>query len=389
MEANSILQIPLTDTTSDDIISWQGTKDGQYTVKSGYHAQMEWNLATTPHGQTSSNQHNTLIWNKLWKIQSPPKQLHLLWRIINNALPTKTNLTNKRILNEPLCPRCSNAAETIDHAFLHYEWAAQVWFCSPLTITTSNSQINSFVEWLEYMIMHTQPETTQLIATITYCIWLARNNLIYNNKSIPAIEAVHQATQNLHDFKLHSTIARLPATSPKPPSVICNSNSWSPPPVHSLKLNVDAHLTNDGRWALGWVMRRSDGSCAGAGTKVLKGYDDAAMAEATGIFEALKWVESQQLNSIIFESDAANIVKALQTRSIPRNQWGQIARKCVRILDTNPNFSIQWVQRNGNSVAHTLARWALVEPDKTWQNIGPSCIWTHTQKDMGFVNPPS
>jgi ribonuclease HI len=167
--------------------------------------------------------------------------------------------------------------------------------------------------------------------------------------------------------------------------------------VLSLKLNVDAHLANDGRWALGWVMRRSDGSCAGAGTKVLKGDDDAAMAEAIGIFEALKWVEAQQINSveaqqinsIILESDAANVVKALQSRSIPRNQWGQLALDCIKILDRNPSFSVVWVHRSGNTAAHTLTRWALVEPDKTWSNSGPSCIWTHLQKDLGFVYPLS
>jgi hypothetical protein len=62
--------------------------------------------------------------------------------------------------------------------------------------------------------------------------------------------------------------------------VNCNGNSWSPPPVSCLKLNVDAHLSDDGRWALGWLMRKSDGSCAGAGTKVLKGLNDVAMAKS-------------------------------------------------------------------------------------------------------------
>jgi ribonuclease HI len=158
--------------------------------------------------------------------------------------------------------------------------------------------------------------------------------------------------------------------------------------MHSPKLIVDAHLTNDGRWALGWVMRKSDGSCAGAGTKVLKGYDDAAMAEATCVFEALKWVEAQQINNVIFESDAATIVKAIQTKSIPRNHWGQLAHKCLRVFNRNPSFSIMWVNRDGNTAAHTLARWALIEPDKSWPNSGPSCIWNHIQKDMGIVTPP-
>jgi hypothetical protein len=167
MEANTILQIPLPNNPNDDIISWQGTQDGHYTVKSGYHTQVGWNLAKSHQGQANTHQLKTTLWNKLWKIQSPPKHLHLLWRIINNALPTKTNLFNKGITQESLCPRCNKSPETIEHVFLQCDWVTQVWFCSPLTITTPIIQANSFADWLEYMIMHTQPETTQLIATIT------------------------------------------------------------------------------------------------------------------------------------------------------------------------------------------------------------------------------
>jgi hypothetical protein len=41
MEANLITQIPIINPSEDDIISWQGSKDGIYTVKSGYHALMD------------------------------------------------------------------------------------------------------------------------------------------------------------------------------------------------------------------------------------------------------------------------------------------------------------------------------------------------------------
>ncbi|GAU09996.1 hypothetical protein TSUD_398290 [Trifolium subterraneum] len=41
MEANKILDIPLTNSTEEDEISWQGTNDGNYSVKSGYNAMIE------------------------------------------------------------------------------------------------------------------------------------------------------------------------------------------------------------------------------------------------------------------------------------------------------------------------------------------------------------
>jgi ribonuclease HI len=112
------------------------------------------------------------------------------------------------------------------------------------------------------------------------------------------------------------------------------------------------------------------------------------MAEASGLLEALKWVENQQLQNVIFESDAATIVKAINSKTFPRNAWGQVAKMCARVCDRNENFTIQWVSRDMNQAAHYLARWALVEPNKSWSS-GPRCILTHIQKDMGFVIPHS
>jgi hypothetical protein len=46
IETNQILQIPLPSPNIEDTISWQGTKDGTYTVRSGYNAQIEWEHPT-------------------------------------------------------------------------------------------------------------------------------------------------------------------------------------------------------------------------------------------------------------------------------------------------------------------------------------------------------
>ncbi|MCI33813.1 hypothetical protein A2U01_0055031, partial [Trifolium medium] len=40
-EAQYISKIPILDRTKDDLITWDGSNDGHYTVKAGYHAIME------------------------------------------------------------------------------------------------------------------------------------------------------------------------------------------------------------------------------------------------------------------------------------------------------------------------------------------------------------
>jgi hypothetical protein len=150
IEANQILQDPISN--EDDIICWQGTKDGHYTVKSGYNAQIEWAKSQKDQAQTSNPLKDKHMWDKLWKIEAPPKQIHLLWRILHNALPTKTNLLAKGILCDSLCAKCGKSPETADHIFLQCDWARLVWFGSPITITTSNIRTKNIVDWLSYMI---------------------------------------------------------------------------------------------------------------------------------------------------------------------------------------------------------------------------------------------
>ncbi|MCI52861.1 hypothetical protein A2U01_0074107, partial [Trifolium medium] len=64
--------------------------------------------------------------------------------------------------------------------------------------------------------------------------------------------------------------------------------------------------------------------------------------------------------------DSSTIVSALSKCRYNRSYWGRIARRCGGIIDRDSRVSIGWVRRTGNRAAHTLANWAIVEPNKTW-----------------------
>jgi ribonuclease HI len=369
----------------EDILCWQGTKDGYYTVKSGYHAQVEWNYQQTHQAQTSNPLREEQTWKKLWKIDVPPKQIHLLWRIIHEALHVKTNLLHKGILCDTLCPICTKPMETITHPFLQCDWAKMIWYSSPISIKTTEIQTTTFSEWILYMLKNTNQECMQIIASITYSMWYARNQMVFQNKDIPVEDTVKNALKALHDYHRHRTQNRLKKAHPSP-SFDRNKISWNPPPRNFLKLNVDAHLHGDGRWAYGMVLRRSDGRCLGAATRICNGNTDAAMAEVTGLQEALKLIESHQLTNIIIELDANQVVSAIKKKKFPNNCWGQIACVFSRVLEQREDIFVSWVSRRGNQVAHNLARWAIYEPNKFWAMNFPTCILTHIQIDMGNVS---
>ncbi|MCI39497.1 hypothetical protein A2U01_0060729, partial [Trifolium medium] len=122
-------------------------------------------------------------------------------------------------------------------------------------------------------------------------------------------------------------------SSPALPFVDRNNKSWSPPPRNFLKLNVDAHLTDDGHWGFGLLLRRDDGRCVGAATRLCKGSKDVDLAEAKGLHEAITMITELRLTRVIIELDAAKIVSAVKKKVFPRNQWGMLTQRCARALD--------------------------------------------------------
>jgi ribonuclease HI len=133
------------------------------------------------------------------------------------------------------------------------------------------------------------------------------------------------------------------------------------------------------------VLRREDGRCIGAATKVLKGKDDADLAEAMGLKAGLDLASHLGISKLVVEMDADNIVQAIVKKRYPRTQWGGIVRQCARVFEEKNQISIRWIGRNSNAAAHALARWAIQEPNTYWADNFPFCLHPHIQKDMEFV----
>jgi hypothetical protein len=83
IEANEIYKTPLVDTTNKDEVAWTNSKDGIYSVKSGYHTILDWKEIDKSQAGSNFNQKDP-TWFSLWKLKLPPKYTHLIWRILNS-----------------------------------------------------------------------------------------------------------------------------------------------------------------------------------------------------------------------------------------------------------------------------------------------------------------
>ena len=89
---------------SDSII-WLLKNNGKFTVKSAYRVAQQ--VLKDGRGAESSNgSYGKRVWAALWKLKIPNKIKVFEWRACHDILPTRLNLTKRRIISDNMCPIC-------------------------------------------------------------------------------------------------------------------------------------------------------------------------------------------------------------------------------------------------------------------------------------------
>ncbi len=71
-------------------------KISQYTIRSAYHLELARRARDT--GESSRSKEVSGVWSSLWSLQATGVLKHFVWKVCNNALPTKENLYRRKIL---------------------------------------------------------------------------------------------------------------------------------------------------------------------------------------------------------------------------------------------------------------------------------------------------
>ena len=103
------LSIHIPNTEQEDKLIWPLSKNGEYSVKTVYF------VAQLTDGR---DQQIIFNWKKLWALKFPPKYSLFIWKVIHGILAVKDTLLKRKVDVCPLCPRCSDEIETIEHLFL-------------------------------------------------------------------------------------------------------------------------------------------------------------------------------------------------------------------------------------------------------------------------------
>ena len=101
---NDILRIHLSNTRTRDKLYWKENKAQRFTVKTAYHVTLRLHREVGVEHSTVGEEKR--FWNRIWKMNVPPKVRNFVWRACNDILPTRANLYRKKVYTDPLCAIC-------------------------------------------------------------------------------------------------------------------------------------------------------------------------------------------------------------------------------------------------------------------------------------------
>jgi hypothetical protein len=235
-EAEAICSMPVCPRSRQDQLAWASTKHGGYTVRSAYHMGKENGLQEEG---SCSNAHQIVgIWKGVWRIQCARVVKTFLWQVCNNILPTKELLFKRHISDDPLCPICGLATETLAHILWSCPSAKDVWMeCNPRIHKCTSDEVD-FIYIMAQLMERLDDEQMCLVATVARQIWFRRNSIVFGGDMVSPVMVVRRAKHQVEAFCNVAQRHIIPNAGSAHYSVV----QWMTPPEGVVKINWDASI---------------------------------------------------------------------------------------------------------------------------------------------------
>ncbi|XP_056842907.1 uncharacterized protein LOC130495523 [Raphanus sativus] len=175
--------IPLSRVQTLDREGWHFTKNGKYTVKSGY--QLERAYPDRGNGIIEFGPTVTDLKAHCWKVRCPPKMKHFLWQLLSGCIAVRKNLKARGLKGDTGCDRCGADKESINHVFFECPPAVQVWALSKIPTNPDYFPGQSLFTNMDHLFWRIKPALDDdYFVWILWYIWKGRNNKVFSNLDI-------------------------------------------------------------------------------------------------------------------------------------------------------------------------------------------------------------
>ena len=286
--------------------------------------------------------------------------MFFIWQLCHEKLPTKTLLSQRRIITDDLCPLCQSSSESCLHLFRDCNSVLPLWLSLGFQSTSMFFTQSSTDTWVKYWSQDTsspnqfpQFQWKDIFPVLLWTIWKARNKWVMENTAfnIPAI--IHRT--KVVTTELYFNLPRK-GTNSNPETILVN---WEPPPPDFFKLNTDGSVEgNPGQAGAGGVIRDHTG-CWFKGFSRSIGITNSLAAELWGLRDGLVLAHQYNIKKLIIELDAKAVLDLIQPANLTscsHHPYGALISDCRSLIQKLEDFRIQHIFREGNATADILAK---------------------------------
>ena len=333
-----------------DTFCWSYTRNGQYSVKSGYWVAQ--NLLKTAEAQEILEPSITKLQAFAWKLKAPTKICHLIWQLLTGHVAVTRNLARRNMRCDNYCPRCGDLDESVTHAIFECPPALQAWTLSTTPTSPEVFPLPSVYANMDYLFWRKnsiiEPEQDRdPFPWIIWYIWKARNDKLFKGIDRDPLELVRYAESECQAWFAANDVAQpmVQETNIENPQVISLGNICL----------LDGSWTTSANFSgLGWVWMDNTGNTQLMGMKNLPRRESALHSEV----EALRWAMENMLQHSTcqrFGTDCKELIAMLDDP----HAWPSFATELERIETLRicfPEFSITHVPRARNQFSDFLAK---------------------------------
>jgi len=345
-----------------DSYEWAYTKNAQYSVRSGYwvatHVHFDEEDAILPPPGSIA------LKKEIWKLPITPKICHFLWRCLSGALATATQLRTRMIPADPICQKCCQADETVNHILFTCPFADVVW-------KHANSIVghNRFSDSLEYnfglMIQFAHipslPHFQRLLPFwIVWRLWKSRNDFLFKKiMRLPQTE-VHMGRSEANEWLEANNYTEDTRGSQLNKNTGQDRGSqWRSPPRGWVKCNFDSGFMLGRSFTnTGWLIRDDEGKVLFTGCAKLPSTQSPLQAEATGLLHVLQIVWARGIRNVCFEGDNQELITTINNGD-DHSQIGDLLFDIRHWMAKLSNVTLLHVNRERNSAADKMAQYVL------------------------------
>jgi ribonuclease HI len=225
-------------------------------------------------------------------------------------------------------------------------------------------------------------ESDRSIFTIgMYALWLQRNKHRHGVDQQPMRRVVQWTVDLAHDLWL---LAR----PPWQPAVTVTKPKWRMPPEGCFKCNFDgAYYPACCQAATGAMIRDQTGTFRGGRAQWRAVCLDALTMEATAFKEGIILPRDLGVKRIQCETDSQELVKLWEMGERQRSCISLIIREIRGLSNIFQSFSLMYVHRSCNHVAHALAKQVSDSIRVGEWHSAPTCIVSLLTEDGNHAAP--